>query len=266
MPRVEELCQEWVHGIGGALGTPLNGIFVSRIDSTQRLARTLLEQCVHEDEGPLPFVLTALEQTAGRGRLGREWWSPAGAGLYASLVFAVPDSRRLQELPLRTAVALAEFTSEILGGECRIKWPNDLVIERRKLGGILLDAVTPPRPADSWAIVGFGLNYRAPGSGPLEGATSLLEEAARLGSTSPSFSRFAVGAIEAVWLAATSEEPGWPERYLRFAAHREGDPIRFRLEEGEIEGRFGGFDEHGFMRLRTASGVRLIRSGEIYSW
>ncbi len=263
---VEELSQEWTRGIGGAPGPPVNGIFVSCVDSTQRLARTLLDQCVHEDEGPLPFVVTALAQSAGRGRGGREWWSPAGSGLYASLVLPVPDGERLQELPIRAVTALVEFTNETLAGNCRIKWPNDLFVQRGKLGGILVDAVSPPPPAESWAIVGFGLNYSVPGSGRLAGATSLLEEADRLGAAAPPFPRFAVGAIDAVWRALTSAEPGWPARYMRLAAHREGDPIRFRLGESEVEGRFGGFDEHGFMKLETASGVRLIRSGEIYSW
>lgn len=96
---VEELCQEWQRGLGGASGSPLNGLFLSRVDSTQRLARTLLDQCVHEDEGPLPFVVAALEQSAGRGRQGREWRSPPGSGLYASLVIPVPEGDRLQELP-----------------------------------------------------------------------------------------------------------------------------------------------------------------------
>lgn len=266
IPTVEELCQEWTRGLGGAPGTPVNGIFLSRVDSTQRLARTLLDQCVHEDEGPQPFVVAALEQSAGRGRQGREWWSPAGAGLYASLVLPLPDRERLQELPIRAVTALAEFANEKLGGECRIKWPNDLLVERLKLGGILVDAVTPPRPADSWAIVGFGLNYATPASGALAGATSVLAEAARLGGVSPSFPRFAVDAISAVWSAATSEESGWAARYMRFAAHRQGDPIRILLDEGEVEGLFRGLDERGFMNLQTASGVRLIRTGEIYSW
>ncbi len=263
---MEELCREWTRGLGGAPGTPVNGIFASRVDSTQRLARTLLDQCVNEDEGPLPFVVAALEQSAGRGRHEREWWSPAGAGVYASLVLPLSDRERLQELPLRTVTALAEFANGILGGECRIKWPNDLLVGRRKLGGILVDAVTPPRPAEAWAIIGCGLNYTTPDSGALAGATSLLAEVDRLGGVAPSFPRFTAAAIEAVWRAATSEESGWVSRYLRCAVHREGDPIRFMLDEGEVEGLFGGLDERGFMKLQTASGVRLIRSGEIYSW
>lgn len=265
-PTVEQLCQEWQRGLGGAAGSPLSGIFVSRLDSTQRLARTLLDQCVHEDEGPLPFVVAALEQSAGRGRQGREWWSPAGSGLYASLVIPVAEPERLQELPLRTAAALASFVSADVHGECRIKWPNDLVVGRLKLGGILVDAVTPPSPAESWAIVGFGLNYQTPSAAQLPGATSVFEEAVRARVEAPPFARWVVAGISAVWEAVTSSETDWVQRFARLSAHRAGDKIRFGLEGEKVAGVFGGFDEHGFLRLETASGVRRIRSGEIYSW
>ena len=130
---MEELCQEWQRGLGSAPGSPLSGIFLSQVDSTQRLARTLLDQCVHEDEGPLPFVVAALEQSAGRGREGRGWWSPAGSGLYASLVIPVSSNQRLQELPIRVAAALASFVSVVVRGDCRIKWPNDLLLQGKKI-------------------------------------------------------------------------------------------------------------------------------------
>lgn len=263
---MEQLCQEWQRGLGSAPGSPLSAIFVSRLDSTQRLARTLLDQCVHEDEGPLPFVVAALEQSAGRGRQGREWWSPAGSGLYASLVIPVPVADRLQELPIRTAVALARFASAGIHGDCRIKWPNDLVVDRLKLGGILVDAVTPPSPADSWAIVGFGLNYQTPSAALLPGATSVFEEAVRARLEAPPFARWVVEGITAVWEAVTSVETDWVERFALLSAHRPGDTIRFGLAGEQIEGTFGGFDERGFLRLETAAGERRIRSGEIYSW
>jgi len=266
IPTVEELCQEWQSGLGGAPGSPLNGIFVSRLDSTQRLARTLLDQCVHEDEGPLPFVVAALEQSAGRGRQGRTWWSPAGSGLAASLVLPVASLDRLQELPIRTAVALADYVSACVGADCRIKWPNDLVVGRRKFGGILVDAVTPPAPADSWAIVGFGLNYASPEARLLPEATSAIEEAARLGAIPPSFARFVIGGITSVWDALSSERPDWVERFAALSAHVPGDRLRFEIGGETVAGDFRGFDEHGFLELETSAGVRRIRSGEIFSW
>lgn len=244
----------------------LTAVFVSEVDSTQRLARTLLDQCVHEDEGPLPFVVAALAQSAGRGRHGRSWWSPRGAGLYASLVLPVAGSRALQELPLRTATALAEYLSSILGERCSIKWPNDLIVERRKIGGILIDAVSPPAPAERWAIVGVGLNFRDPEERGTGAATSVVEEAKSIGRDFPSFDQFVADVIASVWRALGSQSSDWVERFVRLSAHRPGDTLRFRAGDEDVEGRFVGFDEQGFLKIETANGPRVVRSGEVFSW
>lgn len=191
---------------------------------------------------------------------------PGGSGLYASLVIPVTETGRLQELPIRAAAALAGFVSATIHGDCRIKWPNDLVVERHKLGGILVDAVTPPSPADSWAIVGFGLNYQTPNAGLVPNATSVFEEAVRARIEAPPFARWVVDGISAVWEAVTSAETDWVERFALRSAHRAGDTIRFGLDGEQLEGVFDGFDEHGFLKLETASGARRIRSGEVFSW
>lgn len=246
----------------------LTSIFVSSLPSTQALAHSLVAQCVHEDEGPLPFAIAALEQTEGSGRHGRGWTSPAGGGLYASLVLPVPSSERLQQYPVRTATALAEFLNECIRGECRIKWPNDLVVGRRKIGGILVDVMSPPPPATPWAILGLGVNFLTPsvlGGGV---ATSLLEEAASAGRLEEEFPRLLVRAIAAVWNALHSETDDWVERFARLTAHQPGEKLSFRAANEEISGTFAGFDRHGFLRLTEEEGdaVRVVRSGEIFAW
>jgi BirA family biotin operon repressor/biotin-[acetyl-CoA-carboxylase] ligase len=80
---------------------------------------------VHEDEGPLPFVVAALEQSAGRGRQGRAWLSPAGSGLCASMVLPVPSPERLQELPTAARWPLCRRQR---GRRLSDQWPNDLVV------------------------------------------------------------------------------------------------------------------------------------------
>lgn len=266
MPTLESLTREWQQGLGGASGSPLNGLFVSRVDSTQRLARLLLDQCVHEDEGPLPFVVVALEQTAGRGRQGRSWESSAGAGLYASLVFPVASPDRLQLLPQRVATALAEYLGRASGRPCRIKWPNDLVFDRMKAGGILVDASIPPQPAESWAVVGFGLNFRTPETQFVAAATSVTEEAEKSATEIPTFERFVVEAVTAVWQAVQGTVEDWAERYRSLSAHQVGDEMRFGVGDEVLVGRFDGFDESGFLRLATDSGSRIVRSGEVFAW
>ena len=118
-------------------------------DSTNSRARELAEA-----GAPGGTVVTAGEQTAGRGRQGRSWTAPAGGALLYSAIVR-PLERRHALLPLAAAVAACE-AAELLedGVECRIKWPNDIWVGERKLAGILIEA----RPQDGWAVIGVGLN------------------------------------------------------------------------------------------------------------
>jgi BirA family biotin operon repressor/biotin-[acetyl-CoA-carboxylase] ligase len=95
---------------------------------------------------PHGTLVTAGAQTAGRGRQGRTWAAPPGRALLMSLVLRAPD----RMLPLAAAVAVAEAA----GPEAAIKWPNDVLLDDRKVAGILAEA----RPQDGWAVLGIGLN------------------------------------------------------------------------------------------------------------
>src|SRR4249919_3025344 len=119
------------------------------IDSTNKRARELAaEGAAHGT------VVTADEQTAGRGRQGRTWTAPPGKALLYSAILRPLDERHLL-LPLSVPLAVCEAAESLKPGlECAIKWPNDVWVEGRKLGGILIEA----RPQDGWAVIGVGLN------------------------------------------------------------------------------------------------------------
>jgi BirA family biotin operon repressor/biotin-[acetyl-CoA-carboxylase] ligase len=127
----------------GALGRPR--VHLRRTDSTNERARALALA-----GAPHGTLVTAAEQTAGRGRQGRRWAAPAGSALLASLLLRDPP--RL--LPLVAAVAVCD----VAGADARIKWPNDIVMLRgdtlAKLAGILIEG----RPQEGWAVLGIGLN------------------------------------------------------------------------------------------------------------
>jgi len=243
----------------------LNLALLSATDSTQRVARTLLDQFLREDDEPFPFVVAALRQSAGRGRQGREWWSPPGGGIYASLVLPASGPEELAAVPLRAAVSLAEYVGSLLAGGCRIKWPNDLVVERRKVGGLLVDAVfASDAPGRSWAVVGFGLNLKPPkANGRPPGATSVAEET---GSAVPGLAEFAAQALAAVWRGTALSREEAVARFARLTAHQEGEMLRCRVGDEEFGGVFRGFDERGFLRLDTERGERIVRSGEVFAW
>jgi BirA family biotin operon repressor/biotin-[acetyl-CoA-carboxylase] ligase len=132
-----------------ALGHPR--LHLRSTDSTNDRARELAAS-----GAPHGTLVTAAEQTAGRGRHGRRWSAPAGSGLLLSLLVRSPP----RMLPLIAALAVCDA----VGDEARIKWPNDLVVETgarqgdraqlAKLGGILVEA----RPQEGWAVLGIGVN------------------------------------------------------------------------------------------------------------
>jgi biotin-(acetyl-CoA carboxylase) ligase len=118
-------------------------------DSTNARARELVE-----GGAPHGTVVTAGEQTAGRGRQGRSWTAPPGKALLYSAVVRPLDERHLL-LPLAAPLAVCEAAEELAPGvECAIKWPNDVWVDRRKLAGVLIEA----KPQDGWAVIGVGLN------------------------------------------------------------------------------------------------------------
>lgn len=119
------------------------------IDSTNSRARELVEA-----GAPGGTVVTAREQTAGRGRQGRVWTAPEGKALLYSAILRPLDERHLL-LPLSVPLAVCAAAEALRpGSECQVKWPNDVWLEGRKLAGILIEA----KPQDGWAVIGVGLN------------------------------------------------------------------------------------------------------------
>jgi BirA family biotin operon repressor/biotin-[acetyl-CoA-carboxylase] ligase len=127
------------------------------IDSTNR--HLLLEAAKGSREG---VVAVADEQTAGRGRHGRTWTAAPGAALLVSVLLR-PDlpPERLHLVTLAAGVAAAVAVQEACGFAAHLKWPNDLVVDDRKLAGILAEAVSTGRGGSGGVVVGMGLNLRS---------------------------------------------------------------------------------------------------------
>jgi BirA family biotin operon repressor/biotin-[acetyl-CoA-carboxylase] ligase len=118
-------------------------------DSTNTRARELAEA-----GAPGGSVVTAREQTAGRGRVGRVWTAPEGKALLYSAILRPLDQRHLL-LPLSVPLAVCAAAETLRPGiECAVKWPNDIWLEENKLAGVLIEA----KPQDGWAVIGVGLN------------------------------------------------------------------------------------------------------------
>lgn len=130
--------------------------FVETIDSTNTALKALAK-----DGAPEGYVLTAGRQTSGRGRLGRAFFSPAGSGLYSSLLLRPKMPIRPAALTCLAAVAAAE-TVRSYGKDCRIKWVNDLYLDGKKVAGILTEGALDQSGQLRYAIVGIGFDLNVP--------------------------------------------------------------------------------------------------------
>jgi BirA family biotin operon repressor/biotin-[acetyl-CoA-carboxylase] ligase len=223
-----------------------------RTDSTNTRARELAAA-----GAPHGTVVTADEQTAGRGRQGRTWTAPPGAALLYSAVLR-PLEPRHSLLPLAVALAVCETAERLRPGiECKVKWPNDVHLDGRKLAGILIEA----RPQDGWAVLGIGLNLTiARAEFPAElrdRATSLFPP--ELPNPEPSLeASAALSDALSEWLDADQE------RVL--AEWRRRDALRGRevgWEQGT--GVAEGIDERGYLIVRVADGDRVtLGAGDVH--
>ena len=233
------------------------------IDSTNNEAERQLA-----DGRKTPFAVLAAHQRQGRGRQGRKWHSPEEGNCYLSLAFRPQMSpREMQLFTLWMGVRLCREVEEFCGLPVLIKWPNDLVLHGKKVGGILTEALID---SDSTRdlVFGFGLNV----NGRCEewpesiacGATSLAGvkgERIPVNPLAAGLIKTALGAYQEFCQGVTAKEflPQW-ERYdfLR------GKSVIAKGEKGILRGVADGIEEDGALRLRTEGGdVATIWAGEV---
>jgi BirA family transcriptional regulator, biotin operon repressor / biotin---[acetyl-CoA-carboxylase] ligase len=241
-------------------GSPENLVVLPRVDSTNRIARAVVDEYHTEEQILQPLLVLALEQTGGRGRQGRVWTSPAGKGIYATRVVTVEDASLLQSLPLLVGIGLARALTPHLPSACRLKWPNDLMAGGRKIGGILIEAVAQAgRP--SLAVVGFGINHGHESGDLPETGTSIQ----LLGGGGVSLEELTWELVQGVdrELAHLGDmayaAAGWRE--LSF--QQPGDPITCRTADGIVEGTFEGIDDQGRLVIRSGDQELRLSSGEV---
>ena len=189
---------------------------------------------------PHGTLVTADQQTAGRGRQGRQWTAPPRTAVLMSVLLRDLDEDQAV-LPLAAAVAVCDASP---GLETRIKWPNDVWIDRKKLAGILVEG----RPQEGWAVLGIGLNVSA--HPPDLPATSLGED-----DPEPVLARVlqALGG----WLERPQDEvlEAWRERDALT-----GERVRWASGEGVAE----GIDDSGALLVKTSGGRINLDAGEVH--
>jgi BirA family transcriptional regulator, biotin operon repressor / biotin---[acetyl-CoA-carboxylase] ligase len=218
-------------------------------DSTNARARELAVA-----GAPSGTVVTASEQSAGRGRQGRTWSAPPGKALLLSAIVRGLTHRDAL-LPLAVPVAVAQACDAFAGQQCGIKWPNDIWIDGRKLSGILLEG----RPQEGWAVIGVGLNVgTARDEFPdelREIATSLLIES----GADPGVEAVLTAVLDSLerWLAADTREilGAWRERDVLL-----GSSVRWNGGEGTA----AGLDDSGALLVDTGRDRVRLDAGEVH--
>ncbi len=239
------------------LPAPFRLIALDRVGSTNDEARRLAEEGAAADF----LVVSAREQSQGRGRRGRSWVSPAG-NLHCSVVLAIPGALgQAAQLGFAAAVALVDALSAVVpAGDFRCKWPNDVWAGNAKIAGMLLE------PAGAgWLVLGLGVNVVA--APPIEAVERPAVALADLGYG---------GDAQAVLAAFCDHFGGWVGRWrgegmapIREAwIHRArglGQAIIVRLEQETVSGQFAGLDGDGALLLdQAALGVRRIMAGDVF--
>ena len=253
-------------------------VFFETVGSTNDVAmsRSATASAERSAQPPAPssqppegLVVVAGEQTSGRGRRGHKWFSPAGSGLYVSVVLApatavLDPARATTLLTLAAGVALAEGIGQATGLRVDLKWPNDLQVSRRKLGGILAESSGTGGSPDI-VVVGYGLNVLATAFPPelRDRATSLESELGRaidrhhllaetLAALSRRYENLLAGQFDVIL-----------DAWRRLAPCATGARVAWTTTAGAASGVTAGIDDLGALLVRVDDRVERIVSGEI---
>jgi BirA family biotin operon repressor/biotin-[acetyl-CoA-carboxylase] ligase len=247
----------------GVFGARFN--YHDEVESTNDLAMRAAER--GEPEGT---VFVAGAQTAGRGRLGRTWFSPPGAGLYVSTIVRRPALAPW--ITLAGGVAVADGIRAATGLPVEIKWPNDVVAvsgavfrARRKLAGVLAEAVSDGQHVQH-IVLGYGINLLQAAFPPelADRATSVESELGRTIDAGAVLAQTLVALNRATMEIERSGPAALLARWLTLAPSATGSRIEWDGPDGvTFEGVTAGLAPDGALLARTATGIDRILSGDI---
>ncbi len=210
------------------------------------------------------YVCLAEQQTAGRGRRGREWVSPFGANIYLSMVWNFfGGAAALEGLSLATGVSVASAIRSLGCDAVRLKWPNDLLIGNEKLGGILLEMTGDPS-GHCQVVLGLGINMQIPdkdGKQITQAYTQLADHGLNV-----SRNQLAATVISSILLMLNEfsvsgfdlYQPHWEA----FDAYRD-KRVCIHAGDQKAWGIARGVDKTGGLRLETSKGVEIFKGGEL---
>ncbi|MCB1687216.1 MAG: bifunctional biotin--[acetyl-CoA-carboxylase] ligase/biotin operon repressor BirA [Halioglobus sp.] len=216
--------------------------------------------------GSSGLVCSAEQQTAGRGRRGRQWVSPYASNLYLSLLWEFSQgAAALEGLSLAVGVAVARALRACGVTAVQLKWPNDVLYDGAKLGGILLE-MSGDAAGTCRVVIGVGLNVAMPreAAGAIDQAWTDVRSVSA--GQPPGRNRLLAELLnELLPLAADFEQQGfahWRDEWQALDAFA-GEPVVLHTGSGQLAGVARGVDERGALQLETTTGVQSVYGGEI---
>ena len=220
------------------------------VDSTNRLAYDL------GFSGAKPWTIVhALEQTSGRGRRQNDWLSPRGNLFLSAILKPINGPKRWSELSFVISLAVADTVAEVADRSIiGLKWPNDVLIDNKKVCGILIESAI--NGDNSEFVVGIGINYSLPQKeswwGEIGGLTDILPREKLINS-------ILKGIINYLENGYQNWQDAWEKRCVHMSIELEA--VSNNQKDTEI-GIFNGIDEEGKMLLQTTKELKVISSGE----
>lgn len=211
------------------------------------------------------LCVVAKQQTAGRGRRGRSWISRSETGLYLSMLLRPTlDERALPLITLMAAVAVHDVLTESVGLKPDIKWPNDVLVNEKKICGILAESAETPTGLA--VVVGIGINLKLPvdeaitaSATAIESEGGSVESNALLAAVITSFDRY----YEILQTPSGPETviDDWRQRSTYFS----GKEVKAEIENDKnITGMTDGLEANGALRIRTPDGeIHAIHAGDV---
>jgi BirA family biotin operon repressor/biotin-[acetyl-CoA-carboxylase] ligase len=231
------------------------------LGSTNQLAFRLAEGGAGEGT-----LIVADEQTKGKGRMGRSWHSPPRVGLWMSLILRPEISPfKAPGLSICAGLALAQAINQITGMEARIKWPNDCLLNGRKVGGILLE-LSAELDRINFVIAGVGVNVnQRPSDFPRKlsaVATSVRVEYGQEVSRMKLLTVF-LQKFEATYIDFRKNGLAPQRRLIKKLSSLLGKKVAVKLGKEKIEGVAEDIDDSGSLVIRTRKERRIVRAGEV---
>lgn len=220
---------------------------------------TWIKEHLKELQRRAPLGVYAEEQTAGRGRGKNSWFSPQGKNLYASFLFLrVTTYPHLSYLAHILSLAAADLC-EAEKVEVQLKWPNDLLIEGKKLGGVLVETLSLEGRLALIFGIGINLNSSEEELSCLNQKATSLTEATKTLHSIPSFAaRLGKKLSENLLILDRLGFAPFLPHYERLLIPRLGDPLRCQLGENTVEGSYCGLNSQGHLLLNTGSHVITV--------